>query len=62
MTNCWMKMHLEMTFYHKLANAKIFFTDEKKIETQSTKFKVTPDKTVSSWSHMAGFLYSPIVT
>ena len=55
-------MHLEMTFYHKLANAKICFTDETKIETQSTKFKVTPDKTVSFLSHMAGFLYSPIVT
>ena len=41
-------MHLKMTLYHKLAVAKIFFTDETKTEAQSTKFKVTPDKMVSS--------------
>ena len=39
-----MKMHLKMTLYHKLAVAKIFFTDETKTEAKSTKFKVTPDK------------------
>ena len=43
-------MHLKMTLYHKLAVAKIFFTDETKTEAQSTKFKVTSDKTVSSCS------------
>ena len=43
-----MKMHLKLTLYHNLAIAKIFFTDETKTEAQSTKIKVTPDKTVSS--------------
>ena len=41
-------MHLKMTLYHKLAVAKTFFNDETKAEAQSTKFKITPDKTVSS--------------
>ena len=45
-----MKMHLKMILDHKLAVADIFFTKETKNETQSTKFKVTLDKTVSSWS------------
>ena len=41
-------MHLKMTLGHKLAVAENFFTEVTKIEAQSTKFKVTPDKTVSS--------------
>ena len=45
-----MKMHLKMILNHKLAVAEICFTDETNTEAQSTKFKVTPDKTVSSWS------------
>ena len=45
-----MELHLKMTLYHKLAVVEIFFTEKTKIEAQSTKFKVTPDKTVSSWS------------
>ena len=47
MTNLWMKMHLKMTLGHKLAVAENCFTEEAKTEAQSTKFKVTPDKTVS---------------
>ena len=39
-------MHLKKTLYHKLAVAKIFFTDKTKTKAQSMKFKVTPDKTV----------------
>ena len=50
MANWLMKMHLKMTSYHKLAFAEIFFTEETKIEAQTTKFKITPDKTVSSCS------------
>ena len=30
-------MHLKLTLYHKLAIAKIFFTDETKTEAQSAK-------------------------
>ena len=41
-------MHLKMILDLKLAVAEIFFTNETKTEAQSTKFKVTPDKTVSS--------------
>ena len=48
MTNWLMKVHLKMTLGHKLAIVEIFFTEVTKIEAQSMKFKVTPDKTVSS--------------
>ena len=48
MTKGWMRMRLKLTFYYKLAFAESFFTEEAKTEAQSTKFKVTPDKTVSS--------------
>ena len=44
-----MKVHLKITFYHKRAVAEISYTEETKIEAQSTKFKLTSDKTVSSW-------------
>ena len=39
---------LKMILYRKLAFAEILFTDETKTEAQSTKVKVTLDKTVSS--------------
>ena len=41
-------MHLKMTFYHTLAIGEIFFTEETRMEAQSTKLKVTPDKMVYS--------------
>ena len=40
-------MHLKTTLYHRVAVAETFFTHETKTEAQATKFKVTPDKTVS---------------
>ena len=41
-----MKMHLELTLYHKLAIAEIYFTLKGKTKAQSTKFKEMPDKRV----------------
>ena len=59
-------MHLKIILDHKLAVIEIFFIEKTKTEAQSTKFKVTPDKTgiflIYNWHKWPVFLQTYLKT